>query len=75
MGVLVALTRPYRGRTCLAIGALLAAILTALAPPYLAKLAIDQGIREDDLSCSAGSSPRSSPSAVLNWGASVAQTY
>jgi ABC-type multidrug transport system fused ATPase/permease subunit len=49
VAVLWQLTRPYRGRTTLAIVALLAAVSTSLAPPYLAKLAIDDGIRGDDL--------------------------
>jgi ABC-type multidrug transport system fused ATPase/permease subunit len=46
---LARLTAPYKGRTALAIVSLLAATLTALAPPYLAKLAIDDGIRGRDL--------------------------
>ena len=49
IGILVGLTKPYRGRTYLAVAALLAATITALIPPYLAKIAIDQGIAEDDL--------------------------
>ena len=44
LGTLARLTAPYKGRTALALGSLLAATLTALAPPYLAKLAIDDGI-------------------------------
>ena len=36
-------------RTTLAVVALLAATATALAPPYLAKIAIDDGIRQNDL--------------------------
>jgi ABC-type multidrug transport system fused ATPase/permease subunit len=49
VAVLWHLTRPYRGRTTFAIVALLAAVATSLAPPYLAKLAIDDGIRGNDL--------------------------
>ena len=49
-GLLVRLTLPYRGRTALALGTLLVYTLVALAPPYLAKLAIDEGIRPGDLS-------------------------
>jgi ABC-type multidrug transport system fused ATPase/permease subunit len=49
VSTLARLTAPYKGRTALAIGSLLAATLTALAPPYLAKVAIDQGIRGQDL--------------------------
>ena len=49
VGTLGRLTAPYRLRTSLAIGSLLAATATSLAPPYLAKLAIDEGIRGEDL--------------------------
>jgi ABC-type multidrug transport system fused ATPase/permease subunit len=49
VSTLARLTSPYKGRTTLAIGSLLAATLTALAPPYLAKIAIDDGIRGRDL--------------------------
>ena len=49
LGLLVRLTLPYRGRTALALGTLLVYTLVALAPPYLAKLAIDEGIRPGDL--------------------------
>ena len=49
MGVLARLTLPYKGRTALALGTLLAYTLVALAPPYLAKLAIDEGIESEDL--------------------------
>src|SRR5438270_13740417 len=46
---LALLTAPYKLRTALASGSLLAATATALAPPFLAKLAIDDGIRNHDL--------------------------
>ncbi len=49
MGVLVRLTLPYKTRTLLALGTLLVYTLVALTPPYLAKLAIDEGIKEADL--------------------------
>ncbi|HXH87365.1 MAG TPA: ABC transporter ATP-binding protein [Gaiellaceae bacterium] len=49
LGVLGRLTIPYRGRTVLALGTLVAYTLVALAPPYLSKLAIDNGIRDRDL--------------------------
>ncbi len=48
-GLLARLTLPYRGRTALAIGSLLAFTAVGLAPPYLAKLAVDKGIRQHDL--------------------------
>ena len=49
LGVLARLTLPYRGRTALALGTLLAYTLVALAPPYLAKLAVDEGIAARDI--------------------------
>jgi ABC-type multidrug transport system fused ATPase/permease subunit len=49
VSTLARLAAPYKLRTGLAIASLLAATLTALAPPYLAKLAIDEGIRGTDL--------------------------
>ena len=50
IGLLVRLALPYRVRTALSLGTLLAYTVVALAPPYLAKLAIDQGIKEQNLS-------------------------
>ena len=49
LGLLVGLALPYKGRTALALATLLVYTLVALAPPYLAKLAIDEGIEELDL--------------------------
>ena len=46
-GLLVRLSLPYRGRTLVALGTLLAYTLVALAPPYLAKLAIDLCVPQD----------------------------
>jgi ATP-binding cassette, subfamily B, bacterial len=46
---LARLTAPYKGRTALALGFLLLATAVSLAPPYLAKLAIDHGILKRDL--------------------------
>jgi len=43
-GTLWRLTRPYRGRTGLSVISLLTATLTALAPPYLTKYALDDAI-------------------------------
>jgi ABC-type multidrug transport system fused ATPase/permease subunit len=42
LGTLWQLTRPYRLRTFFSVFSLLAATATALAPPYLAKLALDR---------------------------------
>jgi ATP-binding cassette subfamily B protein len=43
------LARPYKLRTGLSIGTLLLGTLVSLAPPYLLKLAIDDGISKHDL--------------------------
>jgi ATP-binding cassette subfamily B protein len=49
LGTLVRLVRPYRARAALAVVTLLAYTLVALLPPYLAKLAVDDGIVAQDL--------------------------
>jgi ATP-binding cassette subfamily B protein len=48
ISTLARLTAPYKVRTGLAVATLLAATATSLVPPYLAKLALDDGIREQD---------------------------
>src|SRR5947208_9157208 len=45
---LARLTAPYKARTALALAFLVLATAISLAPPYLAKLAIDQGISRHD---------------------------
>ncbi len=69
------LLRPYRGRTILMFVALLAATAAALAPPPLAKLAIDDGIRPGDLGTLNWVVAAFIVSALVYWGASYAQTY
>ena len=49
VALLARLTKPYKLRTALALGSLLAATAAALAPPFLAKLAFDDGVQERDL--------------------------
>jgi ATP-binding cassette subfamily B protein len=49
LAALARLARPYPGRTALAIATLLAFTLFALLPPYLVKIAIDDGVRGPDL--------------------------
>jgi len=44
LGLLWSLTRPYRRRTMWSVLSLLAATATALAPPYLAKIALDDAV-------------------------------
>ena len=44
IGLLWRLTQPYRGRTAWSVLSLLTATATALAPPYLAKVALDDAV-------------------------------
>jgi ATP-binding cassette subfamily B protein len=69
------LTRPYRGRTALSVLSLLTATATALAPPYLAKFALDDALDGDTgarlvlvvaLLLLAG---------LANWGMTYVETY
>jgi ATP-binding cassette subfamily B protein len=50
LAILVRLTRHYPGRALLALATLLAFTVVGLAPPYLAKVAVDHGIERGDLS-------------------------
>jgi ATP-binding cassette subfamily B protein len=72
---LARLASPYKTRTALALASLLAATLTALAPPYLAKLAIDEGIRGRDLDQLALLIGLLVAAGVANLVTSAAQTY
>jgi ABC-type multidrug transport system fused ATPase/permease subunit len=72
---LIELLRPYRGRVALAFVALLLATAASLAPPPLAKLAIDQGITPKDLGTLNLVVVGFVASALVYWGASYAQTY
>src|SRR5919198_5138583 len=75
LAVLARLTAPYKLRTALAIGSLLAATGTALLPPYLAKLAIDDGIRPHDLHALTWFVFAFLAAGLANWATSAAQTY
>jgi ATP-binding cassette subfamily B protein len=72
---LIVLLSPYRGRVALMFLALLIATAAALAPPPLAKLAIDSGIVPGDLTALTWIVVAFLVSAVAYWGASYAQTY
>jgi ABC-type multidrug transport system fused ATPase/permease subunit len=72
---LASLARPYKLRTSLAIVTLLLATVTALAPPYLAKLAVDKGIRGDDLQLLTLIVVAFLVTGLANWIAGSAQTY
>ena len=73
-GVL-ALLRPYRGRVALMLAALVVATGAALAPPYLAGRAIDDGIRGGDLAALTVIVALFALAALVNWGATYVQTY
>jgi ATP-binding cassette subfamily B protein len=75
LGVLWGLTRPYRFRTFLSVFSLLAATATALAPPLLAKYALDDAIHG-----TTGTNLTVVVSlfvllALANWGMTYVETY
>jgi ABC-type multidrug transport system fused ATPase/permease subunit len=72
---LLVLLRPYRGRTILMVLSLLAATAASLAPPPLAKLAIDDGIVPGDLHTLDLVVLAFLGTAVVYFAASYAQTY
>jgi ABC-type multidrug transport system fused ATPase/permease subunit len=72
---LAALLGPYRGRIVLMFLALIAATAASLAPPPLAKLAIDDGIVPGDIGTLNLVVAAFVVSALVFWGASYAQTY
>ena len=72
---LVALLRPYRGRVAVMLIALLIATAAALVPPYLAGLAIDEGIQDGDVNALTMILIAFIVAALLNWGATYVQTY
>jgi ATP-binding cassette subfamily B protein len=74
LGLLWTLTRPYRVRTALSTLSLLTATATALAPPYLAKYALDDAVN--------GNTHRLTLvvtifvlAGLANWGMTYAETY
>jgi ABC-type multidrug transport system fused ATPase/permease subunit len=75
LGMLVRLTRPYRRRTILSLVSLLLATVTALAPPLLAKYAVDDGIRQQNLQALWWIVGAFLVAGLLNWAMSYAQTY
>jgi ABC-type multidrug transport system fused ATPase/permease subunit len=72
---LLVLLRPYRGRVALMVLGLLLATGAALAPAPLAKLAIDQGIRDRDVGALDWIVVGFVVSALVYWGATYLQTY
>jgi ABC-type multidrug transport system fused ATPase/permease subunit len=75
VNVLVQLARPYGWRVAGGAVALLVATAASLAPPYLAKVAIDEGIRGDDLRLLAWIVVAFVLAGVVGWAAGLAQTY
>ena len=75
LGALARLTAPYKTRTILSVIALLAATATALAPPFLSKYAVDDGIREHDLQKLWWIVGLFLLAGLANWGMSYLQTY
>jgi ATP-binding cassette subfamily B protein len=75
VSTLARLTAPYKGRTALALGSLLAATVVGLAPPYLAKLALDEGIASKNFSTLAWIVAVFGIAGVASLLASSAQTY
>jgi ABC-type bacteriocin/lantibiotic exporter with double-glycine peptidase domain len=68
------LTAPYRTRTIFSIFSLLLATATALAPPLLAKYAIDDGITHNDLGTLWVIVGAFLFAGLANWGMSYVQT-
>jgi ATP-binding cassette subfamily B protein len=75
LATLARLTAPYRTRTMFSIFSLLLATATALAPPLLAKYAIDDGITRNNLSTLWWIVVVFLLAGLANWGMSYAQTY
>src|SRR5919197_269118 len=75
LATLARLTAPYKVRTALAIGALLAATGTALLPPYLAKHAISDELMPHGLHALTLFVVGFLLAGVANWVTSAAQTY
>jgi ABC-type multidrug transport system fused ATPase/permease subunit len=74
-GGLLTLLRPYRGRSILALVSLVVGTAATLAPPPLAKLAIDEGITARDTATLDLVVVAFLATALIAWGASYAQTY
>jgi ATP-binding cassette subfamily B protein len=72
---LVSLLRPYRVRVALMFAALLLATGAALAPPYLAGRAIDDGIRDGNTKALTIIVLAFLATALINWAATYAQTF
>ena len=72
---LVALLRPYRRRVTAMLAALIVGTAASLAPPLLARTAIDSGIERHDTKTLVLVVLAFLASALLVWGMTYAQTY
>ncbi len=72
---MLGLLRPYRRRVIVMLVALVIATAAGLAPPYLAGLAIDKGIKPGDISALDLIVAAFVASALIYWLASFAQSY
>ncbi len=72
---LIGLLRPYRAQVTLMVIAIVVATAAALAPPYLAGRAIDDGIQAGDTGALTVIVAIYIGSVAVLWGASYAQTY
>ncbi|HTZ87102.1 MAG TPA: ABC transporter ATP-binding protein [Solirubrobacteraceae bacterium] len=72
---LLGLLRPYRGRAALTVVALVLGTAASLAPPLLARAAIDDGIQRHDVGTLVWVVVAFLASALLVWGTTYAQTY
>jgi ABC-type multidrug transport system fused ATPase/permease subunit len=75
LATLARLTAPYKTRTILSVFSLLFATATALAPPFLSKYAVDDGIRQHDLEKLWWIVGAFLFAGLANWGMSYVQTY
>jgi len=75
LGVLWQLTKPYRFRTFLSVFSLLAATATALAPPLLAKYALDDAINDTTGTQLVVVVALFVVLALANWGMTYVETY
>ena len=75
LGLLWRLTLPYRGRTALSVVSLLTATATALAPPYLAKYALDDAVNGHGGSRLFVVVAIFVAAGLANWGMTYVETY
>jgi ATP-binding cassette subfamily B protein len=75
LATLARLTAPYKTRTTFSIFSLLLATATALAPPFLSKYAIDDGIQKQNLTALWVIVIAFLLAGLANWGMSYVQTY